>query len=144
TGTVNPAPALAIQTTYYGVFVQDTWKVTPRLTANAGLRYDYESPRTDRFNQLDYFDYDATPPLENTGLNLHGALAYVGVNGASRFNGNPDRNNFAPRLGVAYRLNSKTVLRTGGGIFFGTEWGVGTGSTNFGSTGFSIQTNQVV
>jgi hypothetical protein len=143
-GNVNPAPALAIQTTYWGMFVQDNWKITPKLTLNAGLRYDYESPRTDRFDQLEYFDYGATPPLQAPGLNLRGALAYVGVNGASRFNGNPDRNNFAPRVGLAYRLNSQTVLRAGGGIFFGTEWGVGTGSTNFGSTGFSIPTDQVV
>jgi outer membrane receptor protein involved in Fe transport len=144
TGIVNPAPALAIQTTYYGMFVQDAWKVTPKLTVNAGLRYEYESPRTDRFNQLDYFDYNATPPLQAPGLNLRGALAFVGVNGASRFNGNPDRNNFAPRLGLAYRLGSKSVLRAGAGIFYGTEWGVGTGSTNFGSTGFSTTTNQLV
>jgi outer membrane receptor protein involved in Fe transport len=75
TGAVNPAPALAIQTTYWGTFVQDTWKVTSRLTLNAGVRYDYESPRTDRFNQLEYMDYQATPPLQTPGLNLRGALA---------------------------------------------------------------------
>jgi hypothetical protein len=89
-------------------------------------------------------DYNATPSLKTPGLNLHGGLAFVGVDGHSRFNGHPDRNNLAPRLGLAYRINSKTVLRAGGGIFFGTEWGVGTGSTNFGSTGFTVPTNQVV
>ncbi len=142
-GSVNPAPSLAMQTTYYGGFIQDDWKVTPKLTLNIGLRYEYESPRTERYNQLDTFDYNLTPPLNAPGLNLKGALTFVGVNGASRFNGNPDRNNLSPRFGFAYKLGSKTVLRGGGGFFYGSTTGVGTGSAGFGSTGFSIVTNQV-
>jgi Carboxypeptidase regulatory-like domain len=142
-GTVTPAPSLAMQTTYYGGFIQDDWKVTPKLTFNIGLRYEYESPRTERYNQLDTFNYNGTPPLNTPGLNLKGVLTFVGVNGASRFNGNPDRNNVSPRFGFAYKLGSKTVLRGGGGIFYGSTTGVGTGSAGFGSTGFTIVTNQV-
>ena len=74
-------------------------------------------PRTDRFNQLTNFD-SPTPPLNAPGLNLHGALSFAGVNGVSRFQGEPDLNNFAPRVGVAWRVTPKTVIRSGGGIFY--------------------------
>jgi hypothetical protein len=144
TGTVTPAPSLAMQITYYGGFVQDDWKVTPNLTLNLGLRYEYESPRTDRFNQLDTFNYGAVPPVQAPGLNLKGGLAFVGVNGASRFQGTPDRNNLGPRVGFAYKLSPKTVLRAGGGIFYSSTTGNGTGSAGFGSTGFTAVSNQVV
>jgi outer membrane receptor protein involved in Fe transport len=130
-----------MQITYYGGYLQDDWKVTPKLTLNLGLRYEYESPRTDRYNQLDTFNYNLASPLQVPGLNLKGALAFVGVNGASRFQGNPDRNNVGPRVGFAYRLGSNTVLRGGGGIFYASTTGVGTGSAGFGSTGFTAQSN---
>jgi hypothetical protein len=132
-----------MQVTYYGGFLQDDWKVTPKLTLNLGLRYEYESPRTERYNQLDTFNYNIASPLQAPGLNLKGALTFVGVNGASRFQGNPDRNNVSPRLGFAYRLDSNTVLRGGGGIFYASTQGVGTGSAGFGSTGFTAQSTQV-
>src|SRR5207245_1018753 len=83
-GQYNPAAALAMQTLYYAAYVQDDWKLTTRLTVNFGLRYDLELPRTDRFNQLTNFDYNAVPPLNAPGMNLRGALSFVGVNGISR------------------------------------------------------------
>jgi hypothetical protein len=135
-GSAAPAPALAMTSKYYALFVQDAYKVSPRLTLNLGIRWEYETPRTDRFNQFDNFNYSVVPPITAAGLNLHGALSYVGVNGVSRYQSNPDRNNFAPRFGLAYRLGDKTVIRAGGGIFFADNWGVGTGSTSFGSAGF--------
>jgi outer membrane receptor protein involved in Fe transport len=142
-GSVTPAPALAHQTTYYALFVQDDFKVTPRLTLNLGLRYDYESPRTDRFNQLTNFDYAVRPPLQAPGLDLRGALSFVGVAGASRFQSDPDRNNFAPRLGFAYKLTAKTVLRGGGGFFFAPTTGLGGASGAFGVSGFTATTTLV-
>ncbi len=143
TGTAAPAPSLAMQTRYLAFFVQDAYKVTPHLTVNYGLRWEYESPRTDRFNQFSNFDFSAMPPVNAPGLNPHGALTFVGVNGMSRGNSNPDLNNVAPRLGIAYRLNERTVIRTGGGLFYANNWGVGTGSNGFGSTGFSTTTTIV-
>lgn len=143
TGQVNPAPALAQQTTYYALFLQDDFKVTPKLTLNLGLRYDYEWPRTDRFNQLTNFDYALKPPLDAPGLDLHGALTFVGVRGAPRFNAEPDRNNFAPRAGLAYKLTGKTVVRASVGIFFTATTGMGTGSSTFGVSGFSNPTTIV-
>ena len=142
-GQAAPAPALAMTTKYGALFLQDNWKVTSKLTVNMGIRWEYEAPKTDRFNQFDNFDYSAVPPIKAAGLNLHGALSYVGVNGVSRYQSNPDLNNVAPRLGIAYRVDDKTVIRAGGGIFFADNWGIGTGSTGFGSAGFFTTTTIV-
>ncbi len=142
-GSVNPAPALANQTKYHALFIQDNWKATSKLTINMGLRWEYESPRTDRFNQLTNFDFAAKPPLNAPGLDLRGTLAFVGVGGLPRANARPDRNNFAPRFGVAYSVAPKTVLRAGGGLFFAGLTGIGTGSGTFGISGFQAGTNMV-
>jgi hypothetical protein len=141
--SVTPAPALAMQTAYYATFVQADWKATPKFTLNFGLRYDYEAPRTDRFNQFANFDFGATPNIQGTGLNLKGALSFVGVNGFSRYQSNPDRNNIAPRIGFALRAAEKTVIRAGAGLFYGTMTGVGGAGANFGVSGFSAVTNMV-
>jgi hypothetical protein len=130
-------------TKYYALFLHDNYKVTSRLTVNVGIRWEYETPRTDRFDQFANFNFSAVPPVTAPGLNLHGALSYVGINGVSRYQSDPDRNNVAPRLGFAYRVGDKTVIRGGAGIFFADNWGVGTGSTGFGSNGFFATTSIV-
>jgi hypothetical protein len=92
---------------------------------------------------LTNFDYGATPPLTAPGLNLHGALAFVGVNGIPRYQANVDSNNFAPRVGLAWHVTPKTVLRSGGGLFYGTVIGIGGAPNNFGISGFDTTTNIV-
>ena len=139
-GTVQIVPALALQQTYTGLFIQDDFRVTPKLTLNLGVRYDYEAPRTDRFNQLTNFDFSATPPLQAPGLNLRGGLTFVGVGGHSREQWEPQRKNFAPRLGFAYQFAARTVLRGGVGIFFAPTTGVGGDPGAFGTTGFLADT----
>ena len=141
-GTVTPAPALAMQTLYYAGFVQADWKVTPKLTVNMGLRYDYEAPRTDRFNQFTNFDSNLAPKVKDVP-GLKGALSFVGVGGESRYQTNPDKNNISPRLGFAWQALSKTVVRGGMGLFYGTMLGVGGAGTNFGVSGFSAVTTMV-
>ncbi|MGH9665288.1 MAG: TonB-dependent receptor domain-containing protein, partial [Bryobacteraceae bacterium] len=142
-GSYNPAPAMAMQTAYYAGYIQDDWKVNSRLTLNLGLRYDLELPRTDRFNQLTNFNYAAVPPLSAAGLNLHGALSFVGVNGVSRYDANPDYNNFAPRVGIAYRVNNKTAIRAGSGLFYGASTGLGGSANGYGVSGFQASTSIV-
>ncbi len=139
-GGVNPAPALAQTNKYMAGYVQDAWKVTPRLTVNLGLRYDFETPRTDRYNQLSNFDFAAPSPLKVAGLELKGGLTFPGVNGRSRYNARPDRNNIAPRVGIAWRANSKTVIRTGGGLFYAGLTGLGGGTGPFGLSGYQAPT----
>src|SRR5579884_882016 len=142
-GSNTPSPALAMQSRYYAAYVEDQWKVTSNLTLDLGLRYEYESPRTERFNQFTNFNYQAIPPLNAPALNLHGALSFVGVSGVNRSQANPDTNNFAPRLGFAYHVSPKTVLRAGGGLFYGTTWGIGGAPNSFGISGFTAATNIV-
>jgi len=142
-GSYTSIPAVAQQSIYHALFVQDDWKITPNLTLNLGLRYDYESPRQDRYNQLSNFDYDAVVPLRAPGLQLRGALSFPGTGGLSRLQAEPDRNNFAPRVGFAYKMGAKTVVRSGGGLFFASNTGIGTGSAVFGVSGFEASTSMV-
>ena len=142
-GSVTPAPPLTQTNKYYGLFVQDTWKLTAKATLNYGLRWEYETPRTDRYDKLTNFDFNATPPLQAPGVDLRGGLTFVGVNGASRYNSDPDRNNFAPRIGISYQLTPKTVVRAGGGLFYSSITGAGTGSISFGVSGFQAPTQIV-
>jgi hypothetical protein len=142
-GSVSPPAAVAQLSRYYALFLQNNWKVTNRLTVNAGLRWEYESPRTDRFDQLTNFNFDARPPLNAPGLDLRGTLAFVNKDGLPRLAADPDRNNFSPRLGIAWTITPKTVIRTGGGLFYSGLTGVGTGSAGFGISGFQTNTTMV-
>jgi len=142
-GGVAPVPALAMTTKYSGIFIQDSWKITPAFTLNWGLRYEYESPRTDRFNQLTNFDFNAASPIAGGGITPRGGLTFVGINGVSRYNANPDRNNIAPRLGFAWRVLPKTVIRAGGGLFYSATTGIGGAAGAFGVSGFLASTQIV-
>lgn len=102
---------------YAGLYVQDDWRITDRLTINAGLRYDVELPRRVIGNKQNSFDPLAINPVSGTP----GVVTFAGVNGAPERAFTTDWNNFGPRLGFAYRLAGKkeTVFRGGAGIFYG-------------------------
>jgi hypothetical protein len=113
-GSLAANAGVSIQNVYYALYVQDDFRVNSRLTLNLGLRYEYESPRTERYNRTTRgFAYGMPSPLKVPGLNLTGGLLYAGVDGRPRGIYDADRNNFAPRLGFAFSLNRKTVLRGG-------------------------------
>ncbi len=143
TGGVAPSPALAITTKYYAAYIQDNWKVSNSLTLNLGLRYDIETPFTERYNRLSNFDPNGPVPL--TGVpNLHGSLTFVGVNGNSRDVSNIQPHHFSPRLGFAWHASPKTVVSGGGGIFYSTLWGTGASQpSNYGIGGFTATTSMV-
>ncbi|MBM3814361.1 MAG: TonB-dependent receptor [Acidimicrobiia bacterium] len=86
-------------------YFQDDWKVNNKLTLNLGLRYEYATPQWDRDNKLTNFD-----PISNR------LIPATSGSIANRAQVNPDRNNFAPRIGIAYSFDPKTVIRTGYGI----------------------------
>jgi hypothetical protein len=132
---------VATQSHYYGLFVQDDWKATRRLTLNLGLRYDLDIPRTERFNRLEVFDPTVSSPLAGpTGLaGLRGGLVFMGVGGVDRRQFDPQWHNFNPRFGFAYEAAKNTVIRGGFGIFFAPTLR-GAGAT-VGSTGFGNTTN---
>jgi hypothetical protein len=126
----------AYQHLYYGAFFQDDWRISRKLTLNLGLRWDYESPTSERFNQLNAgFDKTAASPVQAPGLSLKGGLLFVSAD--NRLPYKRDLNNFGPRVGVAYQLNDKTVLRGGYGMSYLPAFDPGT------SHGFSVSTNYV-
>jgi hypothetical protein len=108
---------------YQGYYVQDTWQATSKLTVTAGIRWEIPGVWTERKNRIASFNPDevnpATKAITVNGQPVYGALNFVlssqhpekGVK-AEHFK------LFAPRVGLAYRLNDKTVIRSGGGIYF--------------------------
>ncbi len=115
--TANPSlvpinPLINYRSNYYGVFLQDDWRISPKLTINAGVRWDYESPNTEKNNQQNIgFDANATSPLQVPGLSLRGGLLFASDSDPLPFK--RDLNNFQPRIGMTYQLNDKTVVRGG-------------------------------
>ncbi len=115
----TPAPVAAEQY-YSGIFAQDDWKVTKKLTLNLGIRWEHDSPWTERFNRLTYFQPNTPNPITAAaGLNYNGSIGLVDSPGyGNRSNINPDWHQFAPRVGLAYQVAPKTVIRAGYGIFW--------------------------
>jgi hypothetical protein len=91
----------------FSFFAQDDYKVTPKLSLNLGLRYDFASPLLEGKNHISNFDY-ATGQLIDA---KDGGLQ-------DRSTVKPNRLNFAPRVGIAYQIDPQTVLRAGYGIFY--------------------------
>src|SRR5579884_2027988 len=93
---------------YYGVYLADNWRITPKLTINAGIRYEFQPYPREIHGRAEFFD-TATATEVVAG---HGVRPEIV---------DPDWNNFAPRLGFAYQLNANTVVRAGGGIYYATD-----------------------
>jgi hypothetical protein len=102
----------------FSLFAGDTWRTTSKLTLTAGLRWEVDPPALDANDRFSYFD----PTLANPGADgLLGAVAFAGSgNGRSgkRFPEDTWFGGFAPRIGLAYALTPKTVIRSGYGMFF--------------------------
>lgn len=116
---------VASQNFYVAGYVQDDWRVSEKLTLNAGLRYDLETPRTERYDRMNYFDPNAASPLAGRVPqypNLKGGLVFVGVDGQPRTQFESDSDNVSPRVGGAYQLNDKTVLRSGYAHVYGPSY----------------------
>ena len=120
--TANPF----FQWIYTAPWVQDDIKLTRKLALNLGLRWDITSPVTERYNRLnrDFFADQVNPissKIDQTkfpGMKVYGGIGFAGQGGQSRSPFNSDLNNFQPRIGAAYQINSKTVLRGGWAIFY--------------------------
>jgi hypothetical protein len=118
-GQLGYTSPVALQNNYWAAFIQDDWKVSRRLTLNAGMRWEMETPYTERYNRMTYgYNWNASWPSQVPGVPLRGGVLFAGVNGNPRMGGNLDKNNFGPRFGFAYLLNSRTTVRGGYGIFF--------------------------
>ena len=136
-GNVATNASRAEQSNYWGIFVHDDWRITRKLTLNLGVRWEYEGAPTERYNRsIRGFDYDTQNPIAAQAkanyarnpigeipagqFDVKGGLLFPGVGGQPRTMWDQDRNNFAPRVGLAFQLNEKTVFRSGYGIFFDT------------------------
>ncbi len=133
---LNLYPSVANRSAETGFYFQDDWKVTPKLTLNLGLRYQWSTPYNERHNRLEFSDFTG-----NTGVNLdlsgplgaQATLQGIGVDfpssepllGTTVFASSSNRSvpvyrkDVGPRLGFAYQIDSKTVVRGGAGIYFG-------------------------
>ena len=119
-GLFRPAPysVTGYKTPYWGSFIQDSWKATRRLTVNLGLRWDVSVPMTETHGRMSFIDL-ATP---NPGAaNRPGALVFYG-SGPGQLGTNEIWNTswsqFGPRVGLAFSLTEKTVIRSGFGMFY--------------------------
>lgn len=104
----QPMPPTGRRNWNLGIYGQDDWKVSPTLTLNLGLRWEYESPLTIAHNIYSRFD-PAT-----------GQMLVAGLNASPSLNVNTPKNDFSPRIGLAYSIGDKTVVRAAFGTFFGT------------------------
>ena len=110
---------VAGQMLYRAMYAGDQWQIGSRLTFNYGLRWEQMGPWSERFDRLVVLLPTAENPLNGRGgLNFKGRLGLVNSPDNPSRNNNALRNVFSPRLGLAYRVNSKTVVRTGWGVFF--------------------------
>ena len=100
---------------YWGAYIQDDWRVSTRLTVNLGLRWEGTTPRTEDNNRMNSFDPNAINPVSGT----RGVVTFAGLNGVPRTAFDFDAHNFGPRAGFAWHVRDKTVIRGGGGIFYG-------------------------
>jgi hypothetical protein len=131
-GSIDRNTGRSNQTLYNGLFIQDDWKVTRNLSLNLGLRYEREGGTTERFDRnVRGFDMTSANPIAAAAIAAYAAHpipeiapANFQVNGGLLFAGpghsgfwNADGNNFQPRIGVAYRVDDKTVVRGGLGVF---------------------------
>jgi outer membrane receptor protein involved in Fe transport len=127
-GQVTRSASYAIQNTYTGAYIQDDWKVTPKLTVNAGLRYEYESPVSERYNRsvrgfdtsdanpiaaqaLANYAKSPVPGLAVSQFQVLGGLLFASPQNHSLWSQGPG--NLLPRFGIAYQLDSNTVIRAG-------------------------------
>lgn len=138
--SIQVSEKIRSRSSYVGIFAQDDFRVTSRLTLNIGLRWETELPRREVDNKMNSFDPLAINPVSGTP----GVVTFAGLNGTPVRAFATDKNNLGPRMGFAYRLAGKrdTVIRGGAGIFYAS-----TVSNTIGDSaalGFSTQASLVV
>ena len=154
-GQINVNDSFADQSKTTAFYIQDDWRVNSRLTLNFGLRYDYDSPMTERYNRsVSGFDFNATnpvaaqaiasyaknplPELPASQFKVNGGLTFAGTNGLPRELWSTSKSNFAPRVGLAWSPLRNTVIRAGYGLFYVP---LGADRTSAIQTGYTLATS---
>lgn len=140
-GTQASNPRLATASSYFAGYVQDDYQVTDRLTLNIGFRYDVDIPKTERHNQLSYFDPSVASPLGSVPgfSNLMGAMEFA--RSGARRQVPTDWNNISPRFGLAYSVHKGTLFTTGYALVYGPSL---MQASNSGTLGYSQTTSMIV
>jgi hypothetical protein len=125
------APIAAFRGVSYNFYAADSWKITPKLTVNYGLRYEFEPPFLDKYDHIvniafkwdnsmlpTYVRAGKGDPYQGGSFQLPSNVPFVRDGSFGRRAYQARFNNWAPRLGIAYSLNSKTVIRTGAGLYY--------------------------
>jgi len=125
---INVTQSVADKSLETGFYVQDDWRVTPKLTLNMGVRYQWDDPYSERHNNSQFSDMAGdsgitVPGLQGQSGTLKGTTIFASP---SRRSIPADYSNVGPRFGFEYLVHPTTVIRGGGGLYFG--YGV---STNF-------------
>ncbi len=108
---------------FLGWYLQDTLKATSRLTFNLGIRYEIQTPPTERHNEQQYFNFTAENPISGlvgTGANYPGEIVFNSPGNRGLYD--LKYTDIAPRIGVAYQVHNRFVLRAGYGIFYVPEY----------------------
>ncbi len=139
---INVFPPVANKSKETGFYFQDDWKVNSKLTLNLGLRYEWSTPYTERFNHIQFSDFNgdsgqsidlsasasssgymsAQQAMQSIGLTTPNTVALTGTTlfASSSMRTVPvDRNNIGPRVGFAYQFLKDTVIRGGAGVYYG-------------------------
>ncbi len=111
-GQLVDTDILNTRSDYWGVYLQDSWKLTDRLTLNFGLRWDLDTPRWELSNNQSGFD----PGQINPVCDCSGVMLFSGRNGRDKYAHAFDGNNLGPRVGLAYKATDSTVVRAGFGV----------------------------
>ncbi len=156
-GFVDLNASEAESSKFYSFFLQDDWRVAKKLTLNLGVRWEMETPVTERFNRSTADFNFTTPnpiqaqaqaayakaPIAEVPVNAFrtlGGLTFVGIGGNQRGIRDMSYGAVMPRIGLAYQLTPRTVVRTGYGIFYGL---LGADYTDVQQPGFSQRTTVV-
>ena len=138
-GYIQVASEPARQERLFSLYMQNDIRLTEKLTVNLGVRWDYLGPLTDRFNELPRgFASTTLNPISPTNFPVYGGVLFAGANGNPRGIYDPSWGNVGPRLGMAYRLDSHTVLRGGYALIYGQTF-----NDPGNAPGFTQQTNMV-
>jgi hypothetical protein len=142
-GTVTVGTPTSVALHYYAGYLQDDIRVTPSLTINAGLRYEFETGLREAENRITVgFDRNAVSPLAaQTGLDVRGGLVYAGVDGARDYLGDDRGSRVAPRVGLAWTLGTRTVVRGGYGLFYAPTQYPFPSETSYGTQGYTAITD---
>jgi Carboxypeptidase regulatory-like domain/TonB dependent receptor len=131
TSNINIYPSVANKSKETGLYFQDDWKVTSKLTLNLGLRYEWSTPYNERHNLIEFSDFTGDSGMSidlsagGQNLSTDPNLGMVKLYGTTLFptssmrNVPVDRNNLGPRLGFAYQFTPNTVIRGGAGVYYG-------------------------